>query len=379
MRVAVVTPYYKESPAILRRAHESVREQSWPCRHILVADGHPQADAEGWEADHLVLPRAHGDNGNTPRHRGAVLARERGYDAVAFLDADNWYEPDHIATLVALHRETGAPVVSSRRRIWSLDGQLLLPEGEAADGAGHTDTSALLVTAAAFGLLDLWRDMPRRFSPMCDTVFFYAALFRELPHAWSPAVTWNFQSHYKDHYFRALVPAPHDNSVENTFHASYRAFIEAPADAMAAVYLGTDPAALPPRELGRRMAAFGATLTARDKSGDALKYLRRGAELLEGDPAAANNLGAALARRHLLPEAEEWLRRASGGTTGDGPARTAILHNLGLVRAMRGQGADGAALLAEAAGLRDRAPQGAMESLRPISYGFLVILPQAGP
>lgn len=373
MRVAVVTPYYKESPAILRRAHESVRAQSWPCQHILVADGHPQAVVADWTTDHLALPHSHADNGNTPRHRGAALACEQGYDAIAFLDADNWYEPDHIATLVALHRDSGAPMVSSRRRIWSLDGAVLLPEGEAADGAGHTDTSAVMVTRDAFGLLDLWRDMPRHLSPMCDTIFFYAALFRELPHAWSTAVTWNFQSHYKDHYFRALVDAPHDNTVENRFHASYRAFIEAPADAMAAVYLGADPTDLPRRELGRRMLAFGSALTARDKSGDALKYLRRGAELLEGDARAANNLGAALGRRHQLADAQLWLEQALERAPGWPPA----LHNLGLVRTMRGDAATGAALLADGAAKRQSgaAAGGGLESLHPISYGFLVVMP----
>jgi len=42
MRVAVVTPYYKEPEAWLARCLTSVREQTYPVTHLVVADGHPQ-------------------------------------------------------------------------------------------------------------------------------------------------------------------------------------------------------------------------------------------------------------------------------------------------------------------------------------------------
>ncbi|HYD64526.1 glycosyltransferase [Azospirillum sp.] len=360
MKVAVVTPYYRESPDILRRAHDSVAGQTHSCRHVMVADGFARAEIDGWDVEHIRLPQAHGDNGNTPRHIGAAWARDNGFDAVAFLDADNWYEPGHIAGLVALHGATGAPVVSARRRIWSLAGAVLLAEGEAADGAGHADTSTLMVTRDAFDLLDLWAAMPRVFSPLCDTIFFYAALFRGHRHAWTPAVTLNFQSHYKDHYFRALVPAPHDNGVENAFYAAYGAFIRAPAEEMARVFLAAPDL---PADLPQRFAAFGAELAARDKSGDGLKYLERAAELLPLDPAPANDLGAALARRGRHAEAVPPLRRALDRASGFAPA----LHNLGLVMVMQGDGRAGAALLAEAAAGLERLP------VRRLAYGFVVV------
>ena len=100
-RVAVITPYYKEPLAQLRQCHESVRAQSVPCLHVLVADGHRRRRINHWQAEHVRLPRSHGDIGSTPRLIGSYHAIGLGVDAVAFLDADNWYGPDHIANLLA--------------------------------------------------------------------------------------------------------------------------------------------------------------------------------------------------------------------------------------------------------------------------------------
>jgi hypothetical protein len=44
MRVAVITPYFKEPLEQLRRCHESVANQTHgETVHFMVADGHPQA------------------------------------------------------------------------------------------------------------------------------------------------------------------------------------------------------------------------------------------------------------------------------------------------------------------------------------------------
>jgi hypothetical protein len=37
LRVTVVTPYYIEALDVLRRCHQSVAQQSYPCRHVMVA------------------------------------------------------------------------------------------------------------------------------------------------------------------------------------------------------------------------------------------------------------------------------------------------------------------------------------------------------
>src|SRR5262249_4891479 len=112
-RVAVVTPYHREPPEVLAKCRDSVRNQTYACTHVLVADGHPQRQMAHADALHIVLPLAHHDNGNTARMIGAMSAVNRGFHAIAFLDADNWYEPDHVARMVALHRRTAADVCTA--------------------------------------------------------------------------------------------------------------------------------------------------------------------------------------------------------------------------------------------------------------------------
>jgi hypothetical protein len=76
--------------------------QSHACLHVIVADGFPREEVVRWPADHVILPREHSDIGSTPRLIGCYHAIGLGYDAVAFLDADNWYRDDHVAALVRL-------------------------------------------------------------------------------------------------------------------------------------------------------------------------------------------------------------------------------------------------------------------------------------
>lgn len=159
MKVAVVTPYYKEAPEILAQGHASVLAQTHPCRHILVADGHPQPALSDWQADHISLPCAHGDIGSTPRLIGCVHAIGLGYDAIAFLDADNWYRADHIARLVSLARASRADFVSSNRVITRLDGSVMGDCGET-DPELFVDTNCMMFLRPAFAVLMTWVLMP---------------------------------------------------------------------------------------------------------------------------------------------------------------------------------------------------------------------------
>ena len=159
LRVAVVTPYFEESLELLRRCYESVAAQSYTCLHVMVADGRPRPDLDSWAVDHVVLPRSHGDIGSTPRLIGCYHAIGLGYDAIAFLDADNWYRPDHIQTLVDLHRSTQAAFVSSGRMLCRLDGSEMA-ECPFTDPGRFVDTSCMMFTREAFPVLAQWGLMP---------------------------------------------------------------------------------------------------------------------------------------------------------------------------------------------------------------------------
>jgi len=151
MRVAVVTPYFKEPLDVLRRCHDSVAAQTGAdVTHVMVADGHGRAELDAWPIRHLPMPWNHGDYGDTPRVTGAMSAATLGFDAICFLDADNWFEPDHVATLTARQRETGAHIVTATRNLIRPDGSLLGVD-EASDGVGFCDMNCYLITRPAFG------------------------------------------------------------------------------------------------------------------------------------------------------------------------------------------------------------------------------------
>jgi hypothetical protein len=207
MRVAVVTPYYKEEWPVLERCLDSVKAQTHPCRHFVVADGHPQDRVAARDVEHFVLSEPHGDNGNHARGHGAVAAAAQGYNAIMFLDADNWYWPGHVAGLVDLHRKSGAAVCTSRRSFHRLDGSPL--PGKASAWTDYVDTSCLCLFEPAFGLIDLWQAMPRQLGPVCDRLMWTAIKARGLPVAHSPEATVAFRSLYAAHYLRFNeVPPP---------------------------------------------------------------------------------------------------------------------------------------------------------------------------
>jgi len=200
MRIAVVTPSYRTPREWLEPCLQSVRSQTVPCTHFLVHDGPELEPASAHERQQVLrLPIAHGDNGNAARAIGSISAICQGFDAIAYLDADNWYEPDHIESLVALHERTGAAVCSSARTLYEPAGALLgrCPE---VDGVRFVDTSCFLITAAAFALVPTWYLMPKAYTPMCDRVFFERVSELNLPHAHTGLATLAFRTTYRGHF-----------------------------------------------------------------------------------------------------------------------------------------------------------------------------------
>ncbi len=205
-RLAVITPYHREDAAVLRRCHRSVRAQTVPCTHFLVADG-AGAVPEGFEGRHICLGQGHGDNGNTPRTVGALCAMNEGFEAIAFLDADNWYQPDHLQTVLETRERTDAEVVFSYREVVFPDGTVLLePDGEDRERS-HVDTSCIVVFAPAFHCLALWAQMPAELGPLCDRVSF-AYLRARCRCAWSGRASVGFETWYLGHFVAAGLRPP---------------------------------------------------------------------------------------------------------------------------------------------------------------------------
>lgn len=207
MKIAVITPYYKEDDAILDQCHQSVRGQTMACDHFLVADGFPKPIVDRWQARHMILPQPHADIGNMPRILGSLSAFNLGYDAVAFLDADNWYHPDHIERLVQLHTATGAVVCTSSRSMHRPDGSYMFDDDKN-DGKRHVDSNCFFLTRPAIKILTRWAAMPRQLSPITDTVYWETIKRARLSHAHNKTPTVCYRTTWESDFKRMAEPMP---------------------------------------------------------------------------------------------------------------------------------------------------------------------------
>ena len=185
-RYCVITPYFKEDKAMLTRCMDSVARQTVPVEHILVADGFPQDWIETKPVRHVVLDRAHSDFGNLGRGIGAMMAVAEKYDGIAFLDADNWYDDDHIEScLAALQQNPRTIFAAAQRRFVRPNGTPMptikpaeLPHHE------HIDTNCYFFLPRSYYLLHHWCTMPRELSESGDHLF-YLLMYHTVP---QPAV-----------------------------------------------------------------------------------------------------------------------------------------------------------------------------------------------
>lgn len=209
MKVAVVTPYHQADDPRLQDCLRSVDAQSHGnCVHVLVGDGPACTPADAGDRRlHLGLSHNIGDYGDSPRSLGAIYAFALGADAVAFLDADNWFDADHIASLVALQRATGAPVVTSRRKLVGLDGEVM---GVCDDSNGLTfcDTNCLFFTHDAAELATSWWRIPARLHAIDDRVIWARVLRSGCAIARTLQPTSNYRTAFRFHYERYRRPVP---------------------------------------------------------------------------------------------------------------------------------------------------------------------------
>lgn len=219
MKVAVITPYYKESVDILEQCHSSVLSQTHECVHIMVADGFPQSVIDNWNVDHIILPRSHDDIGSTPRLIGCYYAIGLGCTAVTFLDADNCYAEDHIQSLVDLYTETGADFLSSSRYLCRMD-LSIMGDCPFTNPNKFIDTNCMMFTTGGFGVLHYWTLMPKYAHLIGDRVILHYVRKANLTvaHSNKPTVYYrcNKEGIYK--YFNEPIPcgvAPRPNYEES--------------------------------------------------------------------------------------------------------------------------------------------------------------------
>ena len=206
MRVAVITASHKPRPEWLRQCHESVRAQTHPCLHILVADGGACEPPPGFEGQFINLQHHHNDSGDTPRSIGALSALAQGFDAVSWLDDDNWYYPERVARLVAVQQRSRAAICTCTQDIYTLDDRRLGPSRDI-DGAKFVDTNCYLLTRAAAGLLPVWATMPVGWH-VCGDIYFFDRVKRSgLPRAHLQESLVGYRA-TRSHLYRAFGEEP---------------------------------------------------------------------------------------------------------------------------------------------------------------------------
>ncbi|MGQ0287425.1 glycosyltransferase family A protein [Pasteurellaceae bacterium 22721_9_1] len=90
----------------LARAIESVKKQTYPCKHYIFVDGEQFADkakAVIEQYDNLIvtyLPMNTGVNSWVNSSINAIAPYLVKEDIVCYLDDDNWYEPNHVQSIV---------------------------------------------------------------------------------------------------------------------------------------------------------------------------------------------------------------------------------------------------------------------------------------
>lgn len=203
MRVLIISAYHGETIEVIRRCHDSVLNQTHAADHLLIGDGKCHVLIDDWNCQHVKLPEAHSDYGDTPRAIGSVMAFAQGYDALCWLDADNWIEPDHVHNLV--HVSDGNVVTMPRMLRWP-DGRVLGLCSES-DGDNFNDTNCYFVPRQYMHLGTGWAYKDS--DPAVGDRFVWATFKAGAPLIRSDPPTVNYTTTIAMHYLqRNLVPPP---------------------------------------------------------------------------------------------------------------------------------------------------------------------------
>lgn len=137
MRIMVITPTTGKDT--LDKAMESVAQQTIPTEHLIVFDG--REASEKWmlsrklgspypnqRTELLMLPENVGGNGWYGHRVYAAMPLMVNADYILFLDEDNWYEPNHVETMIKKIKSKDLMWAYSLRRICDERGQYVLDD-----------------------------------------------------------------------------------------------------------------------------------------------------------------------------------------------------------------------------------------------------------
>ncbi len=220
MNICVVTPYFQTEPAWLQQAHDSVRSQSAPAHHVLVCDGSAPAQIHPFQGSHIVLQRNYKDYGNTPRLIGCYHAIARGAEAIAFLDADNWYRRDHLEGLLRFAHDNRLDACASARMLHRLDGSWM-SKCTQVNARPYIDTSCLLVMKSAFPHLIAWILFAQAVAAEADQHVWQHMKTAGARLGFLDKPTLAYRTRHAVHYQIAGEPPPADAVVRTDIHGDH--------------------------------------------------------------------------------------------------------------------------------------------------------------
>lgn len=209
MKVAVITPYYREGKRTLMRCIRSVLEQTHDdVFHVLVSDGYPQDWVNDFSLHHIVLPNV-GNFGDTPRAIGAAYVAGLEADAIVLLDADCWIDPNHIEKMIEVAQK-GSGIVTCPRNVW-IEGQKVGLCLES-NGIHFNDTNCYLITKPYFGLFAAWAFKNQKDCIVGDRVFWNEVKRSNASILRSDSAI-NYESDYAHHYKMFDMAPPPESKV----------------------------------------------------------------------------------------------------------------------------------------------------------------------
>jgi glycosyltransferase involved in cell wall biosynthesis len=125
MRVMVITP--TTGKETLNKAMESVQDQTIPTEHLIVEDGKltNMHVFENTMRKKITLPENVGGDGWYGHRVYAAMPLMVNADYILFLDEDNWFEPNHVETMIAKIKSKDLMWSYSLRRICNEAGEYI--------------------------------------------------------------------------------------------------------------------------------------------------------------------------------------------------------------------------------------------------------------
>jgi hypothetical protein len=234
MKVAVLTPFRDEPADWLEVAAASVRTQVRPpniaeIRHLMIFDG-PESELPNWRAETeqvICVGRRSNNVGQTPRLMGAQYAVDQwDSDILFFLDADDAFEPTHVARLVLAASASNAGLIMAPTFRCTIElerypaqgaNYILGPSKRHLGGAQiYISTSSSALNRPAFAVLPSLELPTDRLHTQHDWFFSWLCASRGVRLGWTSFPTYRYRIRRPGFYQDHGLPVPKDAQREKT-------------------------------------------------------------------------------------------------------------------------------------------------------------------